>query len=178
MTITVGEEVVTYDIQPANETIPRYELSIRYQQGGIDDLARIELPVDSRRDVTKVQIEESLCAWSQENPRAQVLEYAVLEIAVCRSGSAAAHKETVGTVSHDAPRHPRRLRAADDNWREPDYTEGDEVIVNLGGAHSSVYGSTSGTVMGTSGSADTYWVDIDGERKRIPERWIGGLVDN
>lgn len=178
MTITVGEEVITYDINSAEEATPRYEVSIRFRAGGTDDLARVELPVTRRQEVTKQLITTTLGDWVESNPRATLIEYAVLEIAVCRSGSATAYREAVGTKRDAPPRHPRRLTAIDDTWREPMYEEGDVVSVDVGGPESSVYGEKVGTIRGTSGSAETYWIDIDGVRKRIPERWIIGYAED
>ena len=101
----------------------------------------------------------------------------MLEIAICRSGIAVASQNTTDPSRHDVPQHPRRLKAKDDTWQEPLYTAGDLVSVTIGGPESSVYGSSEGIVQRVSGSRDTYWIEIDGEAKRIPERWITGLVE-
>ena len=70
MTIPVGDDVVTYDITRADETTPKYELSIRYRAAGRDELARIPLSVKRRQQVTKALVSDRLAGWRESRPHA------------------------------------------------------------------------------------------------------------
>lgn len=173
MTIEAGGVTLSYEIRTEDDAARRYELTLLYRDTNDEEaLDRIGLDVASRRDVTKGLVETTLADWTADHPHAQIAEYAVLEIEAPRWGRVEGTTDGSDVENHSAARHPRRLRAEDDDWDELQFDLGDTVRYSLGGQDTRIYGTETGQIVGTSGSGRTYWVAVDGEEKRIPEAWI------
>lgn len=173
MTIEAGGVTLSYEIRAENDAARRYELTLLYRDKNDEEaLDRLALDVSSRRDVTKGLVETKLADWTADHPHARISEYAVLEIEAPRWGRAEETMEGSDVEALAAARHPRRLLAEDDDWDELQFDLGDTVEYSLGGQDSRIYGTETGEIVGTSGSGRTYWVEVDGEEKRIPEAWM------
>lgn len=174
MTIEVTGIELTYDVRTAEDERPRYELVLGYREDGTDGLERLELDVDSRRDLTKAHIREQLESWTAAHPDRTLEQFAALEVAVCRTGQTTGDVDAPTYEEVSAARHPQSLVAEDDEWEELAYKRGEKIRYSVGGPGNGVYGTRSGEIVATHGSGRSYRVDVAGEEKRVPESWILG----